>query len=90
MPKTKTHSGASKRVKQTGSGLFKRKRTGMRHMLRNKKKKAKRALNVDSVIRREDDYKMRAMMRAKNPKRKNPVIWVVEAETEKAASNTAK
>lgn len=72
MPKAKTHSGTAKRVKITASGRFKHKRTGMRHMLRNKAKKAKRHLNGDSLVTMRDDYKIRVMMRAKAVRR--PVL----------------
>jgi large subunit ribosomal protein L35 len=47
MPKQKSHSGMKKRVKVTGTGKFRFKRTGARHlMVRNSgaNKKAKRAI----------------------------------------------
>ncbi len=84
MPKTKTHSGASKRVKVTGSGNFKMKRTGMRHLQRKNSKRAKRRLSVDKIIRKEDAYKMRFMMKAKNAKRSTPAL-VLDLTEEVAA-----
>ncbi|WP_037570951.1 50S ribosomal protein L35 [Phaeacidiphilus oryzae] len=36
MPKNKTHSGASKRFKLTGSGKVLRQRAGRRHLLEHK------------------------------------------------------
>jgi large subunit ribosomal protein L35 len=36
MPKNKTHSGASKRFKLTGSGKVVRQRAGRRHLLEHK------------------------------------------------------
>jgi large subunit ribosomal protein L35 len=42
MPKMKTHSGAKKRFKVTGSGKVKRSQANMRHLMRKKSKKAKR------------------------------------------------
>ena len=47
MPKMKTHSGTKKRLKVTGSGKFKFKRAGARHLAvrkSNANKRAKRAL----------------------------------------------
>ena len=42
MPKMKTHSGAKKRFRVTGSGKVKRSQANMRHLMRKKSKKAKR------------------------------------------------
>lgn len=42
MPKMKTHSGAKKRFKVTGSGKIKRSQANQRHLMRKKTKKAKR------------------------------------------------
>lgn len=42
MPKMKTHSGAKKRFKLTGSGKVKFKRAKMRHILEKKSKSMKR------------------------------------------------
>jgi large subunit ribosomal protein L35 len=36
MPKLKTHKGASKRFKRTGSGKLMRKKAGRRHILTSK------------------------------------------------------
>ncbi len=69
MPKVKTHSGTAKRVKQTGSGLFKIKRTGMRHLLRKKNLKNKRRLNVDKVLTGGNDRAVRRAMKVRLPKR---------------------
>jgi large subunit ribosomal protein L35 len=41
MPKLKTHSGAAKRFKKTGTGKFKRGQSKMRHILTSKKTKTK-------------------------------------------------
>ena len=48
-PKMKTHSGAKKRFKVTGTGKIKRNRARMRHLMRRKTTKAKRHLR-DAVI----------------------------------------
>jgi large subunit ribosomal protein L35 len=41
MPKLKTHSGAAKRFKKTGTGKFKRGQSKMRHILTSKSNKTK-------------------------------------------------
>ncbi|MDB4957619.1 MAG: ribosomal protein, partial [Myxococcales bacterium] len=42
MPKVKTHSGAKKRFKRTGTGKFKFAHTFKRHLLTGRSKKMKR------------------------------------------------
>jgi large subunit ribosomal protein L35 len=42
MPKMKTHSGGAKRLKQTGSGKFKRRRAYVSHLLEHKAVSRKR------------------------------------------------
>ena len=44
MPKLKTHSGAAKRFKKTGTGKFKRGHSKMRHILTSKNNKTKSRL----------------------------------------------
>ena len=50
MPKQKTHSGAKKRFKVTGSGKVMKQGSGMRHNLERKPTKLTRRLNKDRVI----------------------------------------
>jgi large subunit ribosomal protein L35 len=50
MPKQKTHSGAKKRFKLTGSGKIMKQQAGMRHNLEVKSTDRKRRLNTDQVI----------------------------------------
>lgn len=50
MPKMKTHSGAKKRFKVTGSGKVMKQQAGMRHNLEVKRSKVKRRLNQDEVV----------------------------------------
>ena len=50
MPKQKTHSGAKKRFKLTGSGKVMKQQSGMRHHLEVKSTGRKRRLNTDQVI----------------------------------------
>ena len=50
MPKQKTHSGAKKRFKVTGSGKLMKQQAGMRHNLEVKASKRKRRLNADQPL----------------------------------------
>ncbi len=50
MPKQKTHSGAKKRFKVTGSGKLMKQQAGMRHNLEVKSGKRKRSLNQDEAV----------------------------------------
>lgn len=50
MPKMKTHRGAKKRIKVTGTGKFIAKRPGKSHILTKKTRKRKNSLKKDIVI----------------------------------------
>lgn len=50
MPKQKTHSGAKKRFKTTGSGKIRKQQAGMRHNLEVKSSVQTRRLNKDKVL----------------------------------------
>lgn len=54
MPKQKTHSGAKKRFKLTGSGKVKFKRAYTRHILTKKNTKLKRNLRGTSILAPQD------------------------------------
>ena len=54
MPKMKTNSAASKRVRVTGSGKLMHAGTGMRHNLENKPSRVTRRLNKDVVLAPQD------------------------------------
>ncbi len=54
MPKQKTHSGAKKRFKLTGSGKLMKQQAGMRHNLEVKASKRKRRLNAEQVLAKGD------------------------------------
>ena len=54
MPKMKTHSGAKKRFKLTGSGKVKCKRAGMRHILTKKSSKWKRKQRKGGILSTAD------------------------------------
>ena len=54
MPKQKTHSGAKKRFKLTGSGKVMKQGAGMRHNLEKKSSKVTRRLNREVVLAQQD------------------------------------
>jgi large subunit ribosomal protein L35 len=56
MPKLKTHTGAKKRFKLTGTGKIKRGQTKPRHILSSKSPKTKRKLGK-SVLVSDGDFK---------------------------------
>lgn len=58
MPKLKSHSGAAKRFKKTGSGLIKRRRAYRNHILTKKTTKQKRRLRVADSHLKPCDAKM--------------------------------
>ncbi|HJA04383.1 MAG: 50S ribosomal protein L35 [Candidatus Microbacterium stercoravium] len=54
MPKQKTHSGAKKRFKITGTGKLKKQQAGMRHNLEHKSSRRTRRLNQDQIVSGND------------------------------------
>lgn len=50
MPKMKTHKGAAKRFKKTGTGKFKRAHAYRRHILTKKSPKTKRKLRRTGYV----------------------------------------
>ena len=54
MPKQKTHSGAKKRFRVTGSGKVMKQGAGMRHNLEKKSSRVTRRLNADRVLAPQD------------------------------------
>jgi len=54
MSKMKSHSGAAKRFKKTGSGGFKRKQSHLRHILTKKSSKRKRHLRGTEMVANSD------------------------------------
>jgi|SRR5690242_14551544 len=62
MPKLKTHKGASKRFKKTASGRVKRGHAFMRHILTSKAKKTKRRLDLDTLVDKADEPKVKRMI----------------------------
>jgi large subunit ribosomal protein L35 len=62
MPKLKTHRGAAKRFKKTGSGKFLRSSAFKRHILTSKTRKRKRALRGSRVIADQDAERLTRML----------------------------
>ena len=62
MPKMKTHSGAKKRFKVTGSGKIKRFQAKTSHMMRNKSKKAKLVLRGSTTVAAADVKRIKLML----------------------------
>ena len=54
MPKMKTHRGAAKRLKRTGTGKFVRAQTGVRHLLEHKSGGLKRRLQREAGLSKGD------------------------------------
>lgn len=59
MPKAKTHSGASKRFKVTGSGLIRRNRAGHSHLLEKKTSRRKRRLRQATLVHPSEHPRIR-------------------------------
>ena len=62
MPKQKTHSGAKKRFKLTGSGKVMKQQSGMRHHLELKSSRRTRRLNQDQVLAPVDAKRIKRML----------------------------
>ena len=54
MPKNKTHSGASKRFRVTGSGKIRRQKAGLRHNLEKKPSNVTRRLSGTTAVAKAD------------------------------------
>lgn len=62
MPKLKTHKGAAKRFKVTGSGKIKRHKAFARHILTKKSAKRKRHLGKADILTEADAPAVRKML----------------------------
>lgn len=62
MPKNKSHSGMSKRVKVTGTGRLRRQKAGMRHLLEHKSSEHTRRLAGTTDIAPADVRRVRKML----------------------------
>jgi large subunit ribosomal protein L35 len=62
MPKNKTHSGAKKRFRVTGSGKIMREQAGSRHLLEHKSSRRTRRLAGDLVVSAADTPKIKKLL----------------------------
>jgi large subunit ribosomal protein L35 len=62
MPKLKTHRGAAKRFKKTGTGKIRRASAFKRHILTNKTTKSKRKMRKLRQVADQDAPKLQRML----------------------------
>jgi large subunit ribosomal protein L35 len=62
MPKLKTHKGASKRFKKTGTGKVARRHAFARHILTSKTRSRKRKLGQGVIADETDQAKLHSML----------------------------
>ena len=62
MPKLKTHRGAAKRDKKTGTGTLKRMRSNKSHILTKKTTKRKRRLRQPDLVSKADEKKLNKIL----------------------------
>jgi large subunit ribosomal protein L35 len=62
MAKMKTHRGAAKRFKRTGSGKLKRSHAYTSHLFSNKETKAKRHLRKPGMVHPSDQKRIEQML----------------------------
>jgi large subunit ribosomal protein L35 len=62
MPKIKTHRGAAKRLKLTGSGKFKMTKSNRRHILTSKSSKRKRHLRAPEMVAKANESNLRKLL----------------------------
>lgn len=66
MPKMKTHRGAAKRFRVTGSGKIMRKKAYNSHLFTHKSSKRLRSLEREVVVAPSDDANVRKVLGIKN------------------------
>lgn len=62
MPKNKTHSGAKKRFRITGTGKVMREQANKRHLLEHKPSSRKRRLSADVAVSDADTPKIKKLL----------------------------
>ena len=62
MPKMKTHSGAAKRFRKTGTGKIRRNKAYSNHILTKKSPKRKRNLRQSTLVAPADEAAVRRML----------------------------
>ena len=62
MPKMKSHRGAAKRFKKTGTGKIRRQKANKQHILTKKTTKRKRSLRQADLVADADEPRLRKML----------------------------
>jgi len=62
MPKMKTHRGAAKRLKTTGTGKLKRHKAYTSHILTKKTQKRKRKLRKAGLVSKNDHKRIKRLL----------------------------
>jgi large subunit ribosomal protein L35 len=62
MPKMKTHRGAAKRFKTTGTGRLRRRQINMNHILEKKTPARKRRLRKEENLASGDEVRMKRLL----------------------------
>jgi large subunit ribosomal protein L35 len=62
MPKMKSHTGASKRFKVTGTGKVKREKANTSHILEKKNRKRKRRLHESALVDASQEKTVKRMI----------------------------
>lgn len=62
MPKMKTHRGAAKRLKSTGTGRLKRHKANKSHILTKKTTKRKRRLRKSDLVAKSDEKRLKRLL----------------------------
>ncbi len=62
MPKMKTHRGAAKRLKTTGTGKVKRNKANKSHILTKKTTKRKRHLRKSVLVSKADEKRIKRLL----------------------------
>ncbi len=62
MPKMKTHRGAKKRFKVTGTGKIRRRNANLSHILEKKSPKRKRRLSGESEVHKTNERAIRRQL----------------------------
>ena len=62
MPKTKTHKGAAKRFKTTGTGKLRRRQANKNHILEKKSSRRKRRISGPTDVAKADAPKINRLL----------------------------
>jgi len=62
MPKMKTHRGAAKRFKKTGTGKIKRQKAFKRHLLESKSSGRKAGLSKSAIVSKGDAKRIESLL----------------------------